>query len=154
MAQHIVQVRLPDQHDLEQLGLVGFEVRQQTDLFEDTRIEMLRLVDHDDGMRVQRNQRREKLLERGDELMPRDLRQWLALPRVGRGHEAKIDQDPVEQIADAQSRIENHRQKRSCFVERFQQRPAQHRLAGADLAGDDDQPFTPAQRRRDLLQRP
>ena len=35
------------------------------------RIQPLRLVNRDDGVRVQRDQRREKLLQRRDELVPR-----------------------------------------------------------------------------------
>ena len=73
LLQKIVEVRLADEDNLEQFRLVRLEVRQQTDFFEHARTEMLRLVDHDHGMGVQRNERREKLLERGDELMTRDV---------------------------------------------------------------------------------
>jgi hypothetical protein len=42
----------------------------------------MRLVDHDDGLRVQRNQRREKLLKRSDELEMTGLRDEAALAAV------------------------------------------------------------------------
>ncbi len=75
LPQHRFEIRLADQNDLQQLGAVGFEVRQQPDLFENRRREMLRLVDQDDRMRVQRDQRRQELVQRLDQLMACSLGQ-------------------------------------------------------------------------------
>src|SRR5207249_6507804 len=95
LAKHIVEVRLADQDNLQQLGLVGFEVRKQTDLLEDARTEMLRLVNHDDGMRVQRDQRGEELLQRRNQLMARDVGQRLASARIAGGDEPEIGKDAM-----------------------------------------------------------
>ena len=43
--QLVAQVRLADQHDLQQLRLLGFEIRQHAQLFESREAEVLRLVD-------------------------------------------------------------------------------------------------------------
>ena len=42
----VAQVRLADEHDLQQLRLLGLEVRQHAQLFERPEAQVLRLVDH------------------------------------------------------------------------------------------------------------
>ena len=43
--QHAAQLGLTDQHDLQQLAVIGFQVGQQTQLFQHTGRQILRLVD-------------------------------------------------------------------------------------------------------------
>ena len=42
----MVELGLPEQHDLEELQLVGFDVREQAQVLEGFVVEALRLVDH------------------------------------------------------------------------------------------------------------
>ena len=45
--QHVAQLGLTRQHDLQQLLGVGLEVREQPHLLEQAAVEVLRLVDHE-----------------------------------------------------------------------------------------------------------
>ncbi len=107
---------------------------------------MLRFVDHDHRMGVQRDQRRKKLLQLRHELVARRV----AARRGGIASHARDDaevaQHLMQQIVGAQQRIRDDREEDPSFVKPFQQCPAQHRLAGADLAGDDDDAFAAAER--------
>jgi hypothetical protein len=56
--QHVAQLRLADQHDLQQLALIGFQIRQQPQLLQHLRGQVLGLIDDEDvlmslGMAVQ-----------------------------------------------------------------------------------------------------
>ena len=112
---------------------------------------MLGLVDHDHRMSVQGNQRCEKLLERRDQLLTRDIGERLLTRLLARSDEAEVGQYLIEQTAGAQPRVEDHRQKSPRFAERFEKRPAQHGLSGPYLARDHHQSLTPAQRGRHLF---
>ena len=64
-----LQIGLPDEDDLEQRAALVVDVREQADLLEDVRLQMLSLVDDDDRMRLDRGQRAEKRLQRLDEIV-------------------------------------------------------------------------------------
>ena len=93
---------------------------------------MLRLVDHDHGMSAQRNQRRQKPLQRRHELVTRHVSRGRRVRSLGVGNETEVHEDVMQQIVDAQTRIQDHGQERT-RLKRAEQR-AQHRLAGADFA--------------------
>jgi hypothetical protein len=50
--QQTLQVRLADEHDLEQLLLLRFEIRQNPDLLKDLERQVLRLVDDQHSLRA------------------------------------------------------------------------------------------------------
>ena len=56
------QLRLPDQDDLKECPPLVIHVREQADLFENVRPQVLRLVDGDDGVRLNRAEGPEKCL--------------------------------------------------------------------------------------------
>src|SRR5205085_8659676 len=88
------QVQLADEDDLDQLLLVGLEIRQDADLFEDLQRQVLRLVDDHHRAGAERDQREEKVVQRVDEiLLGRRARQALVAAR----EHAEILQDRLEQ---------------------------------------------------------
>src|SRR5207253_1881804 len=132
-AQQNLQIQLADQDDLEQLLFVGFEIRQNANLLEHRQREMLRFVDDEDRARLERNQREQKIVERVDELRLGDAREP-SLFHLLAGHHAEVLQDSLEQILLGKKRIEDERREGGA-VDFFEQRAAQRRLAGADVAG-------------------
>ena len=73
------------------------------------------------------------------------------LQRILRDH-AEAEEHFAQQLLDRQERVEDERRERG-FVELLEQRPAQRGLAGADVAGEDDEAFFAADGLPDLLQR-
>ena len=49
-SEHRLQLRLPGQNNLQQFFFVCFEVSQQPDLFQNLKIKMLSLIDHQDRL--------------------------------------------------------------------------------------------------------
>ena len=137
-----VQIQLADQHDLQQLVLVGFEIRQDANLLEHRHRQVLRLVDDEHRARAQRQQAEQKVVDRLDELLLADVRQAPALDVFARDH-AEVLQDELQQILFRQKRVQHERRER-VPVDLFEQRAAERRLAGADVARDDDKPFAAA----------
>ena len=68
-SQQRLQVQLPDEDDLQQLFLVGLEIRQNADLLEHRQRQVLRLVDDQHGAGLERDQTEQKVVERVDELL-------------------------------------------------------------------------------------
>ena len=60
--QQSLEFGLADQHDLQQLT-IGIQVEQQADFLEDFRAKKLRLVEHQNRLSLQRDQRVEELAE-------------------------------------------------------------------------------------------
>ena len=134
------QLGLPDQYDLQEL-LPPFELREDPDLLEQRQRQVLRLVDHDDREALERRQRIEEVVERITELGAR--RAVEAAPRqIAHRHDAEVDEQRLQQVFAGDERIGDERRERPP-IEVGEHRPAQRRLAGADLAAQDDEPFTP-----------
>ena len=70
------------------------------------------------------------------------LRQPAGLQLVARD-DAEVLEDPLQQILFGQERIQHQRRERRA-IDLLEQRAAQRRLAGADVAGDDDEALAPA----------
>ena len=66
--------------------------------------------------------------------------------------DAEVLEDPLQQILLGQERIQHQRRERRA-IDLLEQRPAQRRLAGADVAGDDDEAFAAADRVLQQLER-
>ena len=69
-------------------------------------------------------------------------RQPAGLELVARD-DAEVLEDPLEQILFRQERVQHERRERRP-IDLLEQRAAQRRLAGADVAGDDDEAFAAA----------
>src|SRR5262249_42953129 len=110
-SQQGLQIQLSHQNDLQQLFLVGLEIRQNANLFQHRQRELLGIVDDEHGARLDRNQREEKIVERVDQLLLADVRQPSGLGVVARD-DAEILQDALEQILFGQERIEHERRER------------------------------------------
>src|SRR5207237_849035 len=74
-SQQRLQVQLSDEDDLQQLFLVGLEIRQDPDLLEHRQRQVLRFVDDEHRTRLDRNQRQQKVVQRVDQLLFADVRQ-------------------------------------------------------------------------------
>ena len=53
--EHRIQIELADQHNLQQLLIVALEVGEQAHLLEYLWLQVLRLVNKDDGVRAERH---------------------------------------------------------------------------------------------------
>ena len=60
---------MSDEDDLEERPALIVDVREQTNLFEDVGLQVLRLVDDDDGVRLDGGQRAEKRVQRLDQFV-------------------------------------------------------------------------------------
>ncbi len=69
LVQHVEQVQLSDDHDLQQLLIVGLEVRKDANLFEHVGRQVLRFVDDQHGAAVQRHQRQQEVVQRANQLV-------------------------------------------------------------------------------------
>src|SRR5438270_9000354 len=74
-SQQPLQVQLTDQDDLQQLFLVGLQVREDPDLLEHRQWQVLRLVDDEYRTGLRRNQAEQEIVERVDQLLLRHARQ-------------------------------------------------------------------------------
>jgi hypothetical protein len=125
--ERVAQVGLADEHHLQQLRLLGLEVREHAEFLEGPEAEVLRLVDDE--------QHEPAVLPFADEELG-ELAQHRRL--AGLGLEAEVEQDGLDELARVEHRVHDARERRLA-VESAQQRLQQRGLAGADLAGDDDE---------------
>src|SRR5690606_16394424 len=119
-----------DQENLQQLLAVRLEVREQPDLFEQRRFEVLRLVDDQYGATAARVRVEQVRVQRVGQALRR---------RVGSGDgDAELVADRLEELDERQARVVHERRVdfRRQLVE---QRAREQRLAGADLAGQQDE---------------
>ncbi len=122
-----IEFGLPEQEHLEQLLALGLEVREQPDLLEQVAVEVLGLVEQQDGALALGVQRQQVALEVGE-----DLR----LAQRALDREAEPQRDLLEQLVARQRGVgdHGHHGARLPLVEDLEQRGG---LAGADLAGDE-----------------
>jgi len=104
--QHVQQTQLSNEHDLEQVRFVGFQVRDDADLLEHLHRQVLCLVDDQHRAAMDRHQRKEELVQRADQLV-------LACGGNPAGPDAlsrddpKVEQHLAQQFFDREERIEN-----------------------------------------------
>ena len=142
------QLQRADQHDLQPRAARRVDVRQQADLLEHVGPNVLRLVDHDGGVGVERDQRGEKVLQRMDQIVAGDL---LHHGPVGRD-DPEVLQHLLQEIVAFEQRVVDDGDE-GVSIEPLQHGAAEERLAAADLAGDDHQWFPAADRIRQFLKR-
>ena len=124
-----MKVGLADEHDLNQLRLLGFEIRQHPDFLERSPPQVLRLVDDE-----QREPAGSPLIDEE----ARQIAQQVRLAPAGRRLEAEVEHDGFDQLARIEHRAHQPRDRRPP-VDAPQRGLQQRRLARSDLAGDDDE---------------
>ena len=129
-SQLVAQVRLADQDDLNQLRLLGLEVREHPDFLERRQRQVLRLVD--DQQRQPAGRRARSTRNSPSVVQQRRLR----LVPAGSSPKSSI---AASSSSRGSSSVFTTRATVVWPIEAAQQRLQQRRLAGADLAGDDDE---------------
>ena len=129
----LVEFGLSEQDDLQQLVLGRFEVRQQAHLLERIGRHRVRFVDQSDGAPALAPQR--------DQAVRDGVEQRSCVADFG----AELEGDRAQQVFGIERRVRQPDRdgRRGQAVEQHAQ---QHRLAGADLAGDLDDAFVVVQR--------
>ena len=123
--------RLADQHDLQQLLPFRLQIRQQPDLFEHRRRQVLRFINHQHAVLVLRMPIQEVGIQFVDQALHRDR------PRTN----AEILVDLPKQLLRRKTGIENERQL-DVLIQLAQQRPADRGFPRADLPRDHNEPDT------------
>jgi hypothetical protein len=95
-----LQLRLADEHDLQQLGGLGFEVRQEPELLERRRRQVLRLVDDDHDALARELLRDEKTVQLVDELLLAGRRGGDRELAVDGLQELEVGERRIEDVAD------------------------------------------------------
>ncbi len=145
-----MQLGLTDEDDLQQF-LALLEVGEDADLFEQRQRQVLRFVDDDDGEGLQRDERIEELVERVAQIGARRAGQAAAL-QIGERHDAEVHEQHLQQVFARHERI-GHECRERPSIEMLQHRSNQRRLARADLAGQDDEPFAAADAGQQFFER-
>ncbi len=134
----LIQLRMPDEHDLQKLRFVCFEVEEQAQLLQHLGVEILSFVDDEHRASPHGNERCEEMLKSPHQLVARR--------RTGEGNlsrsidHAEVGEHVEQQILDRDSGIEHDGRTRA-RLELLKQRPTQERLAGAGCASHDDEPL-------------
>ena len=145
--QQRVEVALADEDDLENRAVRIVDVREQPNLLEDVRPQVLRFVDHDDGVSLDGGEGREKGVERLDQFVAGGSSE----PRRILRDDAEILEQLLDEVVAIEQRVGDDREER-LEGQALQHGPAQQGLAGADVAGDDHQGFAPLEGVGDLRQ--
>src|SRR6188472_237477 len=99
----------------------------------------MRLVDDEDAARADGHERRQKLVQSRDQLVPTGRNDSPAANRFARD-DAEVEQDLAEQLVAREKRVQYERREQ-LHVQLFEHRSADCRLAGADVAADDSYAF-------------
>ncbi len=127
--EHLAQLGLTDEDDLDQLLLLRLEVREEADLLENLRRKVLRFVDDKHAVLTPRRLLQQVLIQ------PLDQFKGVVALRV----DPELAVDLLEQLDGVKRRVEDERDL-GVLVELVEQIPADGSLAGADLAGKHDKP--------------
>src|SRR5262252_1066383 len=126
--QLVQELRLPDEKDLEQLLRIGLEVREEPDLLEGFEAQVLGLVEGQHGVLTGPAPLDQEVVQ-GDE--PLDV----GLTRLD---DAEVLEHVLENSLEGQGCVENKGRGAVAF-ETAQERAQERRLAGADLAREEDE---------------
>ena len=127
----VAQLRLADQKALQQRLVAELEIRQHAQLLDRARRQILRLVDDQQrALLVDRELAQERLERR---------QQHRLVDRLDRQAERRADR--AQHVVGVELRADELRGDDLVAVELLEQAAHDRRLAGADLAGDDDEAF-------------
>ena len=123
------QFGLANQETLKQCVIPELEVRQHAQLFDGLKIQVLRLVDDQQGPFVLGDEQRQECLDRSDQF------------RFGQilGSDPERDGDRAQQVAGLELRADDLGRHDLLVVELGQHRPHQRGLAGADFPRHNDE---------------
>lgn len=99
--QHGLEARLADEHDLQQCTAGVVHVRDEPQLLQHVRLEVLRLVDHEHRVRMQWHERQQEFLERMNQLVTRGRRQ----PRAIFRDDAEVLEHLFQQVITFEHRV-------------------------------------------------
>ena len=145
----VAKLGLADEHELQKL-LRSLEIGEDADLLEQRRRKILRLVDDQHRIRLQRNERSQKVVQRIAELRPRRGVQPSALHIVDR-HHAELDEQHLQQVFARHKRV-GHERAEGFAVERREHAAAERGLARTRLARQDDDAFAAPNARAQLVE--
>src|SRR2546426_2583017 len=133
--ERVREFRLAHQQDLQELARRGLEVREQADLFQRRRRQVLRFVEDEDGVLARARALDEEVVQGHESLRRR-------LSALG---DLQVLEDVLENAVEGQGAIEDRR-NRGLAVEPLPQGLEQGGLSGAHLAGQHDEalPFLDA----------
>src|SRR5208283_432965 len=97
--QFVIKLRLPDQQNLQQFFLRGFQIRQKTNFFKDVGRKMVRFVYHQNGGELSRTS--------GDHIIA-EVKKNLALVPA-RGRKTKVARDVLQELNRRQTIVKNVR---------------------------------------------
>ena len=135
-SQKVRQLQLSDQDDLQQLRIMCFEIRNDSNLFECRERKVLSLVDDEDSPAF--------FLQNGNEKFIQRVQQVL-LARRFRNRHCKVRQNRLHQIEFVQKRVQKE-SRADVLFDRVEHGAAQCRLAGADIAINNHEAFAPLYR--------
>ena len=130
-AHHLPQFRLTDQEALQQRLVAELEVREHAQLLDRARGEVLRFVDHEQRAFLFHCALAEEGLQRRE--------QHGLVERLHRQPERHGDR--AQHVLGVELRADELRCDDLRWIELLEQAAHDRRLAGADIAGDDDEPF-------------
>src|SRR5207237_194742 len=128
----VEELRLTDENDLHQLLLVGLEIGQHSNLFEELGREMLRFVENRDAALAEHELREQKLIQPVEELFSR---------RILDTGDSKLAEQRGEHLMGVEKRIEDQRRVDAVLVELLDQVATEGRLARSRFAGDEHEAF-------------
>ena len=137
--QHVAQLGLADQHDLQQLAFVGFQVGEQAQLLQHLGAELLGLVDNEHAVAAGRVGLQQELVEQ-----PRPVAHGFGACRRAGGDHTEVLTHGLHQLGGGEARVDDigHVAVRRHLL---QETAADGGLAGADLAGEHHEAATAVQ---------
>src|SRR5450432_3642183 len=138
----VPELRLSDENDLQELALVGLEVREESDLLEELGLEILRLVDEEHDVVVARGLVEEILIQ--EVLVPGPVE--LARPQP------ELDQDRSGELGAGQDRIQDQ-SGMDGRTELLEHRACHGRLARSDFPRDLDEALALPDAEEDVVER-
>ena len=142
IVQAITQLGLAHEDDLQQFAIVGLQIGEEANLFEEFVGEVLRFVDDEDGVAAGVRLGEEEAVDFGN-----GFKAVHAL-----NFETEFHGDGLDELVGIENGIEDER-GRKLRPELFQQRAAKGRLAGTDFAGDLDESFSFANAVKQMIER-
>jgi hypothetical protein len=134
LSQKVVELRLSDEHNLNQFLRIGLEIRDQANLLENIAREILCFVDDENDVLALAPGLEQELVERIDQLL-------VAFAFAG---DTEVPIYRAEELLRTERRIEDECTDR-VFVQPIQKVAAQRRLSRPDLAGNGHEATTLSQ---------
>lgn len=126
--QAIAQFRLAHQNDLQEFAIVGFEIREQADLFEHFFAQVLGFVDDEHGLFA--------LLDLAEQKFVEDGKRIETVEAEVLNRQTEFGGDRLHELVSVQRGIQNEGGGITAATELLEHRAAERGLAGANFAGE------------------